>query len=99
MEIPVRAGEGLDGLDARPVGLDGEHHAGLDRQAVLDDGARAAVSGVAADMGAGEIRVLANEVDGGPPCLDLPLVELAVDLDRNDHRRSAWSIAPMTART
>ena len=45
------------------VGLDREHGAGLDRLAVEVDGAGAAMAGLAADMRAGEVELLAQEMD------------------------------------
>src|SRR5262249_28749292 len=51
--------EPLDRLDRSAVGLDGEHHAALDRIAVVEDGARSAIAGVAAHVRAGEIEVVA----------------------------------------
>ena len=56
-------GEPLDRADARAVGLDGEEHAALHELAVEDDAAGAAVAGVAADVAAGEVEVVADEVD------------------------------------
>src|SRR4051812_6297066 len=80
MQLAV-AGEPLDRLDRRAVGLDREHHAALDRVAVVEHGAGAAVAGVAADVRARQVEVVADEVDEQPPCLDLALVQLAVDVD------------------
>ena len=80
------AGQTLDRLDARAVGLDGEHHAALDEHAVDDHRAGAAVARVAADVAAGEVEVVADEVDQQLPRLDLALVDDAVDGD-GDHLR------------
>src|SRR5919106_1128622 len=77
MELAARR-ERLDGLDGRPVGLDGGQHAGLDRRAVEDDGARTAVPGVAPDVRPGQVEVVADEVDEQAPRLDLPLVDRPV---------------------
>ena len=46
-------------------------------------GAGAAAAGVAADVGAGEIEVVAEEVDEQPRARDVALVGRAVDLDRD----------------
>ncbi len=73
--------EPLDGLDARAVDLDGEQHAALHEPAVEDDAARAAVAGVAADVAAGQVEVVAEEVDEEAPRVDVALVEDAVDGD------------------
>src|SRR5439155_11656803 len=81
-QLPVR-GEAFDGDDLRPVGLDGEEHAALHRASVHQDRAGAAVAGVAADVGAGQVEVVANEVDEQLARLDLALIALAVDSDRD----------------
>ena len=79
----VAVGEALDGLDRRAVGLDGEQHAALHELAVDDHRAGAAVAGVAADVAAGQVEVVAQEVDQQPARLDLALVGRAVDVDRD----------------
>src|SRR5262245_16604673 len=86
MQVAV-GGETLDGLDRRAVGLDGEHHAALDRDAVVDHRARAAIARIAADVRAREVEVVAEEVHEEAPGLDLALVALAVDGDRDPLRR------------
>ena len=58
-----------------PVGLDGEQHAALHRLAVQVDRAGAAVAGVAADVRAGQLEVVAEEVDEQPPRVDVALVD------------------------
>src|SRR5262249_11476642 len=70
--------EALDGGDLGAVGLGGEQHAALHRPPVEQYGARAAVAGVAADVRARQIEVVAEEVDEEPARLDLALVALAV---------------------
>src|SRR5215204_4561797 len=80
MQLAV-AGETLNRLDRRPVGLDRKHHAALDGVAVVEDGTRAAVARVAADVCPGQIEVVADEVDEQPPRRDLALVQVAVDVD------------------
>jgi len=86
----VSVREAFDGLDRRAVGLDGEHHAALDERSVDDDGAGAAVSGVAADVAAREVDVVAEEMDEQLARLHVPLVLRAVDRDgdvlRGRHR-------------
>ena len=77
------AREPLDRLDRRAVGLDGEQHAALHRQPSTMDRAGAAVAGVAADVRPGQVEVVADEVDEQAARLDLALVALAVDLDRD----------------
>src|SRR6478672_6385194 len=85
-------GHPLDGLDLVPVGLDREDGAGLRALAVEVDGARAAVAGVAPDVGAGQPEVVAQEVDEQEPRFDVGLVGLAVDGDRDVLRghRGRW---------
>ena len=65
------AGQALDGRHLVAVGLDGEHRAALDRLAVEEHGAGAAVGGVAAGVGAGEPEALAEQVGEQQPGLDL----------------------------
>ena len=55
-------GEALDGRHDRGLTLDREDRAGLHRLPVQVDHAGAALAGVAADMGAGEAQVLAQEL-------------------------------------
>src|SRR5436189_189770 len=74
-------GEPLDRLDGRAVCLDGQQHAALHERAVDDHRAGAAVAGVAADVAAGQVEVVADEVDEEPARLDLTLVRRAVDRD------------------
>ena len=63
--------EPLDGHDLAAVGLHGEDRAGLDRDAVEQDRAGAAVRRVAADVRAGQPQVLAQEMDEEEARLDL----------------------------
>ena len=63
-----------------PFGLDREHGAGLHRLAVEIDGAGAAMAGVAADMRAGDVELVAQEVDEQGSRLDQRFDGLAVDL-------------------
>ena len=68
-----------------PCGLSGQHGAGFHRPAVDMDDAGAALAGVAADMGAGQVQIFAQEMDQQRPVLDsaetaLPFtVSLTVD--------------------
>ena len=55
-------GEAFDGDDGAPRRAGGGGEAGADGLAVEEDGAGAAVAGVAADLGAGEAGVLAQEL-------------------------------------
>src|SRR5438105_7384981 len=83
----VLFGQALDGLDRGAVGLHREQHAALHERPVEDDAARAAVAGIAADVRAGQVEVVADQVDEQAPGLDLALVGGAVDLDRDRPRR------------
>ena len=88
-QLAVLAGEALDGRDLGAVGLDREQHAALHRLAVEEDRAGAAVAGVAADVRARQVEVVADEVDEQLARLDLALVALAVDGDRDRVLESA----------
>ena len=79
----VAVGEALDGRDLGAVGLDGEHRARLDRPAVDVDGAGAALAGVAADVGAGQVEVLAERLDEEPSRLDVELPGCPIDDERD----------------
>src|SRR5882757_196012 len=50
----------LDGGDAGAVGLPDQHRTGLDRPAIDMHDAGAALAGVAADMGAGQVKMIAQ---------------------------------------
>ena len=65
------------------VGLDGEHRAGLDRPAIDVDGAGAALAGVAADVGAGQVEILAQGLDEESSRLDVELVGRPIDDERD----------------
>ena len=79
MERLGAGGHALDGGDGRAVGLDGQHRARLHGAAIDVDGARAALAGVAADVGAGEVQVLAQGLDEEPSGLDIELPLRSVD--------------------
>ncbi len=76
---PVGVGDPFDGGDMGAIGLDREAHAALDRHVVHVDGAGAAMAGVAADMGSGEIELLAKEMNEQEARLDVGFDRLAVD--------------------
>ena len=65
------------------VGLDREDRAGLRAPAVDEDGAGAALTGVAADVRAGQTQVFAEEVDEEHARVDVSLAHLAVDGHRD----------------
>src|SRR4029077_4693813 len=72
-------GHALDRGEVPALGLDGEHGAALDGLAVDEDGAGATLAGVAADMGAGGARFVADVMHEQEPRLDLVLMPAAVD--------------------
>ena len=74
-------GEALDRLDAPALDLARGDEAGADLLPVEPHGARAAVAGVAADLGAGQAEVLAQDVDEAPPPVRAHLDAAAVDLE------------------
>src|SRR5262249_44585334 len=85
------------------VGLHRQHRARLHRLAVEQDGADAAVGGVAADVRAGQAQVLAQEVHEEQPGLDLELLGSAVHrhldvVGRHGHLPPARSTASFSAR-
>src|SRR5215218_9418835 len=99
----VAVGDALHRLDRGAVGLDREHHAALQQRPVDDHRAGAAVAGVTADVAAGQVEVVAEEVDQQLPRLHLPLVRRAVDRDRDaprgrDGRRSGLHVGQLLAR-
>ena len=77
------------------VRLQREHGAGLHRHAVDMHDAGAALAGVAADMGAGEPELLAQQLDQQRAALDLDRVLLAVH--RQGHLRHC-AIPPWSSR-
>src|SRR4051812_48667133 len=72
MERAVRALHPLDRADVGAVGLDRQHRAALHGLAVDRDRAGAALARITADVGAGELEVLAEELDEHPSRLDVP---------------------------
>jgi hypothetical protein len=76
---PTALGEALDGVDGGAVRLDGQGDAGADAGAVQQHGAGPADAVLAADVGAGQAEVLAEEVDEQAARFYLGHVRLAVD--------------------
>ena len=76
---PVAAGQALDRRDLGAVGLSGQHGAALHRLAVQLHGARAAVGGVAADVGAGQAELVAPADGTAQARLHVGRATLAVD--------------------
>ena len=90
MQVAVR-GEALDGGDRGAVGLDREDRAGFRASAVDQDGAGAALTGVAPDVRAGQAQVLAQEVDQEQARIDVSLARFAVDGHRDVGHVCAFS--------
>ena len=82
MQLAV-LGEPLDRGDLRAVGLHREDRARFGAAAVDEDRARTALAGIAADVRAGEIQLLAEEVHEKCSRLDVRFAHLAVHFDRN----------------
>ena len=80
---PALRRQSLDGRDRRAVGLHRQHGAALDGHAVDDHGAGAALAGVAADVGAGEVEILAQQLHEHASGLDLHGTGDAID-DKGD---------------
>ena len=76
-------GEPFDRRQLRPVRLDAEQRARLDRLAVQEHGAGAARGGVAADVRPGQTETLAQDVDEELTRLQVELVANAVDSKRD----------------
>src|SRR6267378_945705 len=72
--------DALDGGDAGSGGLAGQYGAGFDRTAVDMDDAGAALAGVAADMGAGQVQVFAKEMDEEGSVLNICRNGITIDL-------------------
>jgi hypothetical protein len=87
VEVIWVGSEILHGPHGRAVGLDGENRARLHGATVEVHRAGAAVRGVAADLGAGEVEVLPQEVDEQSARLDLELDRPTVDDEPN---RNGW---------
>ena len=75
--------DALDGQDLVAVRLHRQHQAGARGAAVEQDGAGAADAVLAAEMRAGEAELVAQEIGERQAHLDLVLVALAVDRQRD----------------
>ena len=62
MQLVGAGGDALDGQHLVAVGLHRQHQAGARRAAVEQDGAGAADAMLAAEMGAGEAELVADEI-------------------------------------
>src|ERR1700674_780927 len=82
VELPI-FGHALNRGQLLALGLDGEHRAALDRLAVDEDRARAALARVAPDVGAGQPDDVPQVMHQQKPRFDLMLVPVAVDRGRD----------------
>jgi hypothetical protein len=81
MELPI-LGHALDRRELLTLGLDGEHGAALDRLAVDEDRAGAALARIAPDVGARQPYDVPKVVHEQKPRFDFVLVPVAVDSGR-----------------
>jgi hypothetical protein len=88
VEGTVGRRKAFDRGDFQAVGLDGEHGAAFDRLTVDMDDTGAALAGVAADMGACQAKVIAEQLHQKGASLDLARYGLAVNLQGNGWHRS-----------
>ena len=86
-------GDALDGFHREAVGLDREHEAAAHQLALEAHGAGAADAVLAAEMGAGETELLAQEVGQMDAGRDLGLDRLAVHV-QPDRGHAACSMPP-----
>src|SRR5712691_1366690 len=94
MQLLVARRDALDGEDVVAVRLHREHQAGARRIAVEQDGAGAAHAVLAAEMGAGQAEIVADEIRQRDADLDLLLVPLAVDGQRDGSLQLGHSGVP-----
>jgi len=85
VEVTVGVGEALDRDHLGAFGLGGEHGAGLHGAAVEVDGTGAALPGIAANVGAGQAEVLAQEFGEQGGGIDIGVYRAAVDGHRHVH--------------
>jgi hypothetical protein len=81
----IVVGQSLDGDDLAAFGLDREDQAGAYRLAVHQHGAGAADAVLAANVSAGEAKLVAQTIRESQPRLDLDADLLAVDLEFGGH--------------
>src|SRR5260370_15076975 len=84
-------GGALDGGEGGAFGLKGEEGGRFPRRAVEQDGARAALAGVAAHVRAGESEHVAEEMDEKQSGLDLLGLALSVDAEGDGGQESSLS--------
>lgn len=91
----ARLAEAFNSLDAVSVMHDGQRQTGIHAASVDHDGAGAALPVIAALLGAGQVEMLAQEVEKARPVVDIELVKLVID--RQGKRaavahRMSWSL-------
>ena len=91
---PAAGRQPLDRRDRRAVGLDREHQARVDAQAVDEDGARAALADQAALLGAGQAEVVAQDLEQGVVGRDVERARAAVDGERDRDAASVIAVIP-----
>jgi hypothetical protein len=79
VQLAVSGGETFDGGYLRSIRLRGENRARLDRIAIDQDRAGAALPGIAANVGASQAEIIANEIDQQRTRIDVGGCCLAVD--------------------
>ena len=79
VQLACRTGEGFNGLEFVSVGLDGKHDASADSLTVEQNRARTTDAVLAADVGAGEPELLADEIAQQQARFDFALMANAVD--------------------
>src|SRR5690606_3388639 len=84
----------LDSLDAGPVSLYGKHQARMHRSAIEEHEACAANTHLAAEMRAGQLHLLPQEIGERHAWGDRLLHRLAIDLDRDVQHRAHATILP-----
>src|SRR4051812_8392900 len=73
----------FDGGDLRAVGLNRQYGAGFDADAIEHDSAGATLAGIAADVGSGQPKRIAQIMHQQRSWLDIALVGPTVDCDRD----------------
>src|SRR5262249_47023854 len=81
--------ETFDRRDRAPGDLAERHQAGTDRCAIEQHGAGAAITGIAADLGAGEAEIVAQQIGKAPDRLGPDRYRAAVEPKGDAHRTSA----------
>src|SRR5258708_2957573 len=82
----IRCSEALAPFDPLALGINREHHAGVDWLAVRHHGAAAARASVADFLRAGQVEVVSKGVQQRRAWLDVRVAHLTVDLDADAHR-------------